>query len=103
MGDARASGSRRGSLGGRHPVVSPVRTPVLLLARRACSELDKYQRTRTHTYVHTYTCMGLFVCMQVNVPREACVAVLIMPILLYRYIHYTILLLLISRFSVVFR
>ena len=33
-----------GSVGGRHPVVSPVRTPVLLLARRACSQLHLYQR-----------------------------------------------------------
>ena len=33
-----------GSVGGRHPVVSPARTPVLLLARREVRRLDYYQR-----------------------------------------------------------
>ena len=41
MGDDRASGFAAGSLGGRHPVVSPVRTPVLLSDRRAYSQLDQ--------------------------------------------------------------
>jgi len=43
------AGSRRewfaaGSLGGRHPVVSPVRTPVLLKPSRAYSPLGHHQR-----------------------------------------------------------